>query len=553
MKTGQILTLKPKMGIIPEVTKQNYETIAQQLRELITNSLDADATKVYITVQPDGKFTDLLIADDGIGMDEDVFTEEYLALGGSKKYDMPDQIGRIGIGFLACAPLCRYIEIHTRRKDSNMAFIARIDVNKLFKESFRYEEMESHEVGKILDVYEDADSIGLKKHYTRIILKKLKPEVLDTLNNASNLDHLIDELSKILPLRYPDECELYKHITPELKELLLEVSKPWNIDIYFNGEKLRRRVYGDIEGEKFKVVMELKNERAEIGPGRVVGYFIENTKRLKNWNGLISRSHNVAVEYNGFLGWYKRPAALPKITGELFLQDLNKNKAMNITRNAFNEADEDFLNLRNYIYKKLDYFTSKVYKRTYTASEINKVIRKKKAIKKDLTTISKAISKPKAKKKPTQKKIIKKPVVKKKAMDLSKIEIAKKFGDVEVRIVDETPSKSKKGYDIEWKGEDGTEPVVLIKKDLIREVGADLKIENQTFKVYFIEDEDSSSPCRIDFNKNEVDFNISHPSLKSKNEKIMAFVFLLTFFYDKVESKEEYRKKIIDSLSDIGD
>ena len=61
MKEGDKLFIKPKMGIIPEVTKQNYETIAKQLREAITNAIDAQAKKISLTVQPDGKNTDLLI------------------------------------------------------------------------------------------------------------------------------------------------------------------------------------------------------------------------------------------------------------------------------------------------------------------------------------------------------------------------------------------------------------------------------------------------------------------------------------------------------------
>ena len=59
MRVGEKLFLRPKMGIIPEVTKQNYETIAKQLREAVTNSLDANATKIEISIQPDEEYTDL--------------------------------------------------------------------------------------------------------------------------------------------------------------------------------------------------------------------------------------------------------------------------------------------------------------------------------------------------------------------------------------------------------------------------------------------------------------------------------------------------------------
>lgn len=37
------LVLKPKMGLIPEVSVQNYESLAKALREYVTNALDASA------------------------------------------------------------------------------------------------------------------------------------------------------------------------------------------------------------------------------------------------------------------------------------------------------------------------------------------------------------------------------------------------------------------------------------------------------------------------------------------------------------------------------
>ena len=555
MKVGDVLFLTPKMGIIPEVTKQNYESVAKQLREPIINSLDADAQNVSITVQPDGKYTNLIISDDGIGMDEAVFRKEYLALGGSTKYDDQAQIGKIGIGFLACAPLCEIIEVHSRSKGSNVAYVTKLIVERLMNKVYRYEDIESFEVGKVIEVYEDADSLGLDKHYTRIVLKRLTEEFIDLLNDQNRFLQLKEELRKILPLKFPEKCELFNHISPDLKELLLKASNPWEINIFLNGDKLTKRVYGEKEEEGFSVVMELKNEKAEKGSGIVNGYFIENKYRIKHWNGLLTRFQNTTIEDRGFLGWNKRPAALPKITGELFLDELDKNSAINITRDGFQEGYSDYYYLRNHIYKKLDEFTTDTYRRTYKASAINKEIKKKKAIKKNLLKVSKAISAPKKKPRKIQKKIVKKPIVKKEATNLGEIKIAARYGSVEVKIVKELPdkSKTKKGYTIEWKGDDGTIPVVLIKEDLVRETGEKLKIDNKLYKVFFIEDESDLIPCKIDTENHEVIFNLLHPALKNRNEKIISFLFLLTYFYDKSKDKAEYRKKIIDSLSEIGD
>jgi len=139
--------------------------------------------------------------------------------------------------------------------------------------------------------------------------------------------------------------------------------------------------------------------------------------------------------------------------------------------------------------------------------------------------------------------------------NLKEIKIDARFGDVEVKVVKELPdkSKTKKGYSIEWKGDDGTIPVVLIKEDVVRETGEELKIDNKLYKVFFIEDESDLIPCKIDTENHEVIFNLLHPALKKRNEKIISFIFLLTYFYDKSKDKAEYRNKIINSLSEIGD
>jgi len=554
MQEGDLLYITPKMGIIPEVTKQNYETIAKQLREPITNSLDANAKNVYITIQPDEEYTNLIISDDGDGMSEKDFNQQYLALGGSDMYYKENKIGRIGIGFLACAPLCESMEIHSRKKGINTAFIAELDVKVLLDKSKRLETIQDFPVGRILKIYEDADSIGLDKHYTRIVLKKLNTEVINVLNDKERYDDLKAQLRKILPLTFPDNCKLFEFISDDLKQILIEESKKYNINVIFNNEKLIKRVYGeDPKNERFKVVMELIREK--VGRGVVSGYFVDNYLRIKTWNGLITRFQNVTVEDSGFLGWHEKPAALPRITGELFISGLDKNLSISINRNSFNEAYEDYIKLRNLIYEKLQYFTTKHYRRTYISSAINIEIKKKTDIKKNLKKISQAISKPKKKKPKIQKKIVKKPIKKRKATDLSEIKIGKRYGEVEVKAIDKVPKegRSKKQYTIEWKGEDGINPVVYIEKKLLRESVEPLEIENEQFKIFFIEDEEELNPCKIDFNKNEVIFNILHPALKKKNEKIISFIFLLTYYYDKTKTKEEYRNKIIDSLTEIGD
>ncbi|KKM86923.1 hypothetical protein LCGC14_1274170 [marine sediment metagenome] len=413
LEEGQILNIHPKMGVIPELTKQNYEGLAKQLREPVTNAVDAKAENIYIDIQADGKFTDLIISDDGEGMNDEIFLEQFLALGGSDKYDQEDMIGRIGIGFLACAPFCEEIEIHSRFKGTKRAFIAVLYSEKFYTESFRYEGMDEFEAGKVIKIYEDADVIGLDPHYTRIRLKRLSQEVINQLTDIESFNNLKDELRKILPLTFPANTELFNHVSPELKKAIRKYSDPWSVKIFFNGEELIRRTYGEKPNEKFKDINELIEVKAKRGSGKVTGYLIQSYSKLSSdWRCLISRYQNTTVEYSGYLR-FKEKSSLQYITGELFLDGLDKKKAISINRNEFNEGDDNYLALRDVIHEILDNYSRGVYSKSRKSSEIRKVIKKKTLIKQKLNNVSKSVSKQK-KKKQIQKEIIKKASAKKK-------------------------------------------------------------------------------------------------------------------------------------------
>lgn len=556
---GQILQIKPKMGIIPELTTQNYEGLARQIREAITNSLDAESENIYLDVQSAGKYTDLIIADDGIGMEDEVFIEQFLALGGSEKFDRDNQIGRIGIGFLACAPFCKEIEIQSRAKGSNRAFSAVLYTENYYKEALRYESLELFNAGKVIKVYEDADKAGLSKHFTRIILKKVSLQVEEQLNNKEMLLELKRELERILPLPYPTDSKLFNEISPELKSIILEMSNPWKVNVFLNGKPLTRRVYGQLPKEKFKDVFELKKEKADLEEAKVSGYLIENFSVLDKieWRGLISRYQNTTVEKEGFLGYEKKRAALQYITGELFIEGLNKITAISLNRNEFNQGDPGFKAIKDLIHQKLEFFTSAVYRRSRTSSKIRKEIKKRQAIKKKLINISKSISEPKVKKL-VIKKLVKEPIIKKEATEITNTSLIEVFSDVkgvEVKVVKKVPryGHRKEQFAIEWKGESGSEPIILLEEKLVKEAGEPIDIRGIKYSVYFIENEEDLSPCKIDNKKNEVLFNLKHPVLKNRDEKIISVLFLLTYYYDITKTKKEYRDKIIQSLSGLED
>lgn len=95
------------------------------LGEAISNSWDADAYNVYITIDRDSKI--LIVRDDGDGMNENDFQNKFLKIGYSKRKDNKTYtmlkrpfIGRKGIGKLALLSCAQKITILTKAKGESI-------------------------------------------------------------------------------------------------------------------------------------------------------------------------------------------------------------------------------------------------------------------------------------------------------------------------------------------------------------------------------------------------------------------------------------------------
>lgn len=121
------LTPKPhfnfeiSLSVLNHLGRNLYRNSITVLGEAISNSWDADAKNVWITIQQDtGKFT---IKDDGIGMDADDFQNKFLKIGYTKRADGRMQtaakrpfIGAKGIGKLALLSCAKRITIFSKKK-----------------------------------------------------------------------------------------------------------------------------------------------------------------------------------------------------------------------------------------------------------------------------------------------------------------------------------------------------------------------------------------------------------------------------------------------------
>lgn len=113
------------LSILNHLGRNLYRSFMTVLGEAISNSWDADAHNVYITIDREAKI--LIVRDDGEGMNEDDFQNKFLKIGYSKRKDNTTHtksgrpfIGRKGIGKLALLSCAQTITVVTKTTSSEI-------------------------------------------------------------------------------------------------------------------------------------------------------------------------------------------------------------------------------------------------------------------------------------------------------------------------------------------------------------------------------------------------------------------------------------------------
>ena len=148
-----------------------YRSFATVIAEAISNSWDAEATKVEITV---GRGT-LVVEDNGKGMNREDFQDKFLKVGYSRRLDKDNKskrnvIGRKGIGKLAMLSISEKVTIISKRKGYDIVG-GKIDNAKLddkIKSDGKYNLGEMSDTEK-LKLFSKTKRLG-----TKIIFEKIK-------------------------------------------------------------------------------------------------------------------------------------------------------------------------------------------------------------------------------------------------------------------------------------------------------------------------------------------------------------------------------------------
>lgn len=204
-----------------------YSTLAPALAEIISNSYDADATNVTVTlIEENGNPKEIRIEDDGIGLSHDEIINKFLVIGRNRRNDEGDTpskknkrfpTGKKGLGKLALFGLAKTITISTRQAGKLNEFILDWDDLMAAKGSYR------PRATSINTVTEDTDGTVI----TMTGLKRKTP--FDFMGLADSLSRIFifDETFNLL-LQSPSGDRI--SIDNKRKYSLLTKEFEWNLE-----------------------------------------------------------------------------------------------------------------------------------------------------------------------------------------------------------------------------------------------------------------------------------------------------------------------------------
>jgi hypothetical protein len=344
-----------RAGLLPELSRQTYDSFPKALREAVLNALDAEATRVDIDFSRIESDRELYVVDDGVGMSMREFCEQFMSLGGSSKFGDDGRFGRIGIGSLALLQYAEAAMIETKRAGSRTGIRARIQHPWILGRAERRAHLNEMAAGFAEEFSYDGPA---KAHFTRIKLENVNADVWTIGQDPTAFYNLLESLRRILPLPWNDGhlSNALEDVAPDLLATLREHINAWSAPVYAHSVwerdvKLGRRTFGDdgagVEDWNGPPVPLLKTLRVP-GEGRrreitIAGFLLSQKRAQADWFGLTARVQNVAVEEHTFFDVTSDPGFRKYISGEVWLLgDVDRERLINIDRSSFNRECIDY-------------------------------------------------------------------------------------------------------------------------------------------------------------------------------------------------------------------
>lgn len=365
--------------IVKILSESTYDNFPNALKEILTNSYDADSSEVRISINLKKEI--IVIEDNGKGMSEREF-EYFTRIAGVKREKEGGTtnsgrriIGKFGVGFLSIFPFFKNYTIETTKKGSSEILYASIPCYQYFS------------AGKLVDVNDipiqgevrvDSRKQGIS--YTKITLtgftsiasaffhadegsKHRKYSV----KSFGNIERLKWKLEEDLPLEYEDNrfSKITRAYSPNIK-----------FKVFLNNIQLLRRVYAKqiLESNKNEVSFNrvYSDEKIAINENQIVKigrikfhYFILTDKQPIHpyeARGLKIRNLNAGVgERESFgLGSEVKGARsrLQWLTGEVLILE-GMNELISVSRDKF-YYDPDYEEFKEFFIKRLSHHSNQL-------------------------------------------------------------------------------------------------------------------------------------------------------------------------------------------------
>jgi len=250
METNKEFHIKILGKLLEHLGVQMYKHRDAAITELVANCWDAGANNVWITLPIDDNYdpekSEILIEDDGCGMDENDLQDKYLVIGRNRRaedntesFNGRNVMGRKGIGKLAGFGISNNMTIITWLNDSSIELTLNLDKLKnnpvtetkediekkligIVRDNIPFKPMNNSKTGTLLKLKElkqkssiniDSLNSSLSRRFSRIVLghmqifingEKLKPLSLDLHKNSPplNSELVIETLSDNKEIKY---------------------------------------------------------------------------------------------------------------------------------------------------------------------------------------------------------------------------------------------------------------------------------------------------------------------------------------------------------------
>lgn len=505
------LAFKVNKEVVSHLSRGLYRNFARAIKELLSNAYDAGATEVKIKL--DLSNAEIIVRDNGRGMDIKEIKEKFLTIGYiTPLSDSVDELGRrrigtFGIGCVAVFPYCETLQVITKKRNSNKIIEFTINTEHFFSGI-------PAEIGKEKVPYTIHKSdLPRDKGETIIFLKGIKPHLIKELRQKRSLGRAsIDKFSGFQKFRWTLSQYAPLQFSPEMKELSEFFNEPKNVPIrvWLDGEQLFRNIPEDAK------ILE-KDER-KFGNVSLKYVIMTSMKPIEpgEARGLQVRLRNVAIglprdfEVTKLTG--KVPGKLNYLSGEIHIISGLDNALM---------IDRDSLSYTQEVADMQEFFRKKLISWNGT---LEKWAREDKEVYESLSEIKEGES---VIKELTEAGIIR---FSKGRLRLPKLPLVKR-GKKEIIHVSKKIRKAlskRKEYEIvskKGKVPGGKLPIEISTKKKAVIVYEDhpsfvetIKIEKKEFKVTYDSWDPEKTPysiCKFSDGQDKVIFNSSHPIFKS--------------------------------------